>query len=577
MLQTVIMENSYQDSINLMLLSNKLSDMQGVNKVSIMMGTPANKTIFKGTGLYTPELEKAGPNDICIVIDSDSSEDASPNSQGNNIVDAVMAEVKEFLANLATKKSGTSIRVTRSWTSSMKALPDANLALISIPGVYAAEEAKKALDRGLNPFIFSDNVALEDEVNLKKYASEKGLIVMGPDCGTGILDGVPLAFANVVRKGNIGIVAASGTGLQEVSTIVHRSGYGVSHAIGTGGRDLSAEVGGITAIAGLKALAADDETKVIVLVSKPPAKVVRDKVVEVLRAIPKPVVAIFMGEKGGVPMQNITFASTLEQAGLMAVKALETLSPACELPKVNLEKVKASKGRHRIFGLYAGGTLAAEAAFILTEGFAGEESHNHIDGVYLELDGHRVIDFGDDKYTQGRPHPMIDSRYRVETLQELAENKDVSIIIFDLVLGYGGSMDMAGEMAKGIEHARAIASKDGREQIYIASMCGTDEDPQGYDDQKNKLLAAGVLIEDTNAQAVNRALTLFYQLTGDKQDITASEKVLDLLKNGPKVVNAGLSSFTDAIKKHGGTVVQFNWAPVAGGDARLAEILSKLV
>lgn len=557
MLQTVIMENSYQDSINLMLLSNKLSDMQGVNKVSIMMGTPANKTIFKGTGLYTPELEKAGPNDICIVIDSES-----------DMLEPVMAEVKDFLANLATKKSGDSVRVTRSWTSSLKVLPDANLALISIPGVYAAKEAEKALDRGLNPFIFSDNVTLEDEVRLKKYASEKGLIVMGPDCGTGILDGVPLAFANVVRKGNIGIVAASGTGLQEVSTVIHRAGHGVSHAIGTGGRDLSAEVGGITAISALKALSADEGTKVIVLVSKPPAKEVRDKVVEVLLAIPKPVVAVFMGEKGGVPMQNVTFASTLEQAGFLAVAAAEKEAEK----EIDLDQVKASNGRNRIFGLYAGGTLAAEASFILSEGFSGEESNEHVDGVYLELDGHTVIDFGDDKYTQGRPHPMIDSRYRVEKLQELAKNKDVSIIVFDLVLGYGGSMDMAGELSEGIKSA-----KDGRQQIYIASICGTDEDPQGYDDQKNKLLEAGVIVEETNAQAVNRALTVFYNLTAGKCDITASEKVLDLLKNGPKVVNAGLSSFTDAIKKHGSSVVQFNWAPVAGGDARLADILSKLV
>ncbi len=562
MLQTVIMENSYQDSINLMLLSNKLSDMQSVSKVSVMMGTPANKTIFKGTGLYTPELEKAGPNDICIVINSDT-----------DMLEPVMAEVKEFLSNLATRKSGAAIRVTRSWTSSIKALPDANLALISIPGSYAAEEARKALDRGLNPFIFSDNVAIEDEAALKRYAAEKGLIVMGPDCGTGIINGVPLAFANVVRKGNIGIIAASGTGLQEVSTVVHRMGGGVSQAIGTGGRDLSAEVGGITAITGLKALAADDDTKVILFVSKPPAKEVRDRVVDILKAIPKPVVAIFMGEKGGVPMQNITFASTLEQAGMLAVKAAEKEADV----SVDLDKVKASGGNHRIFGLYAGGTLAAEAAFILTEGFGSTESHEHIDGVYLELDGHRVIDFGDDKYTQGRPHPMMDSRYRVEALQEIAADKNVSIIVFDLVLGYGGSMDMASELAKGIEHARAVAAKDGREQIYISSICGTDEDPQGYEDQKTKLLNAGVIIEDTNARAVNRALTLFYQLTAKPQDLSPAEGVAALFRNGPKVINAGLAGFAEPIKAYGGAVVQFNWAPVAGGDARLAEILSKLV
>src|SRR5580704_9603583 len=97
--------------------------------------------------------------------------------------------------------------------------------------------------------IFSDNVPIAEEASLKHEARERGLMVMGPDCGTAIIGGVPLAFANAVPRGDIGIIGASGTGIQEVSTLIARAGRGVRHAIGTGGRDMHAEVGGLTTLA----------------------------------------------------------------------------------------------------------------------------------------------------------------------------------------------------------------------------------------------------------------------------------------------------------------------------------------
>jgi len=271
-IHTIIKKNSYQDSINLMLLTNAVTTTEGVNKVQVMMGTPANKDLFKDAGLYTDELEDAGSNDMAIVIDTDV--------EGK--VDEVLEKVDQYLKDQSISADSETFKTVRTWDKAEKALPDANVALISVPGEYAAEEAEHALDRGMHAFIFSDNVPIEEEVKIKQKAKEKGLVVMGPDSGTGILDGIPMAFANVVNKGKIGVVGASGTGIQEVTTIVDRLGEGVSHAIGTGGRDLKEPVGAITMMECIKALENHKATDIIVVVSKPPAKEVRDAFVELL-------------------------------------------------------------------------------------------------------------------------------------------------------------------------------------------------------------------------------------------------------------------------------------------------------
>lgn len=316
MLFTVIKKNSYQDSVNLMLLTTKLSDLEGVSKISVMMGTPANIDIFKNTGLYTDKLEEASANDICIVVDTNSED----------IVNVVLEGIEEFLNNQSVAKKGKKLPSSRTFEGALAKMPNANMSLISINGEFAAEETEKALDKGLNVFLFSDNMAIEDEVKLKKKASEKGLIVMGPDCGTSILNGVPIGFANVLTKGSIGIVGASGTGIQEISTIISRNGGGISQAIGTGGRDLSSEVSGITASTGLKILEKDDETDVIVFVSKPPAKDVMEKIEKQFKNIDKPIVAMFLGEDRDDVEDNIHFASTLEKAAIKALNLSKEVS-----------------------------------------------------------------------------------------------------------------------------------------------------------------------------------------------------------------------------------------------------------
>jgi len=239
MLKTVVKKGSYQDSVVLMLLTNELSSLDGVNKIQVMMATPANKDIFRESGLTTDELMDATANDMVVVADVNDEA----------VLDAVMDKVEEFLKKQSTaaegKKGSESVK---SWDAALKKMSNANLAVISIPGAYAALEADRALDEGLSVFMFSDNVTIEDEKALKEKAHSKGLAVMGPDCGTGIIQGVPIAFTNNVAKGSIGIIGASGTGIQELTTIIDRLGEGVTNAIGIGGRDLKAEVGGITMI-----------------------------------------------------------------------------------------------------------------------------------------------------------------------------------------------------------------------------------------------------------------------------------------------------------------------------------------
>ena len=318
MLYTIIKENTYQDSIVLMLLSNKLSAIDGVNQVSIMMGTPANKDIFKSSGFDTEALDNAKPNDIVVIVDTD---DESKVDEVNEQVDAELKGKGE--EDDKSKKQDEA----SNWNRALELANNPNLALISIPGQYAAMEAETALKNNLNVFMFSDNVAKADEVRLKQMAHEKGLLVMGPDCGTGIIHSLPLAFTNTVNEGDIGVIGASGTGIQEVTTIIDREGKGVTNAIGTGGRDLSTEVGAITMLDSIKALNADPKVKVITVISKPPAKEVEEKVLNLLRNIEKPVVTLFLGSKPTYTEENIYHAYTLEEAARVSVQLSNDETP----------------------------------------------------------------------------------------------------------------------------------------------------------------------------------------------------------------------------------------------------------
>ncbi|WP_409275115.1 acyl-CoA synthetase FdrA [Neobacillus sp. SCS-31] len=580
MLHTIIKENSYQDSVNLMLLTNKISTMEGINKVQVMMGTPANKDIFKSSGLYTEELEKAAANDMCLVVDTDQEEK----------IQEVLDEIDDYLNNQAISSSKEEFETVRTWDKALKALPSANIALISTPGQYAAEEADRALDNDLHVLIFSDNVSIEDERRLKEKAHDKGLLVMGPDCGTEILSGVPLAFANVVKQGNIGLVGASGTGIQEVTVQIDRLGGGVTHAIGTGGRDLSDKIGAITMIDAIKGLEAHKQTEVIGIVSKPPAKEVRDQVVELLQSLSKPVVAIFLGEEPHNHEGNIYYANTLEETAAIAVDLAKGNPVKGNYNKLvgEVPAVELKPEQKTIKGLYSGGTLGYEAATLISRGLGLGKDDSHEEGYLLKANGYEVADLGDDIYTQGKPHPMIDPDTRIKFFQKAAEDESTAIILFDVVLGYGSHDDMAGALIPAIQKIQSNARENGKNIYFVATVCGTEQDPQNIQEQKSKLEQAGVILRGSNNQAIRTALAMLdIQIeekdkelvsgkAAAKAEINVSSAIEKLLNEKPNVVNVGLKKFVSAITENGGRAVQFDWRPVAGGNERMRKVLSVL-
>ncbi|MBW5472735.1 bifunctional FdrA/YlbE family protein [Enterococcus gallinarum] len=578
MLNTVILKNNYQDSINLMLLTNTINDLDGVTMSQIMMGTDANKDILNNTDLLTPEAEAASPNDMMIVVDSEDEQ----------IMEEVLPAIDTFLADLSAKGDDKEKPAAASWQEALTALPDANVALFSIPGEYGAAEMEKALKNGLHVFSFTDNVAIEDEVRLKKLAHDKGLLMMGPDCGTGIISSIPIAFTNVVSPGNIGVVGASGTGIQEVTTIIDRLGGGVVHAIGTGGRDLSDKVGAITVKDAIVALENHEPTDVICVISKPPAKEVRDEVVQLLQSISKPVVAIFLGEKPEAHEGKVYLAHTLEETAQIAVDlANEEAVKRNYFTKLDKPNVSTLDKDKVVKGLYSGGTLAAEAGMLISEALNLEGLVKQ-EGYILHSHGYDVIDLGDDIYTQGKPHPMIDPEVRIQKIEEYAEDEQTGIILFDVVLGYGAHEDMVGALLPAIEAAQTTAKTAGRDLYFVATVCGTTKDPQNYQDAVDRLKAAGVYVAESNAKAVQLALLLkgvemseadkaVEDYTGTTIDVpTVSEQVMELLTTKPRIINVGLQSFNESILQYGGQTEQFNWRPRASGNKKMIRILDAL-
>lgn len=579
MLKTIVKKGSYHDSVVLMLLTNQISSIEGVKKVSIMMATPANKDIYKQSGLSTSELEEASANDMVVVADVDD----------DGLLDVIMEEVEAFFKKQSTSESDKKgAEAVRSWDKALGKLADANLAVISIPGAYAALEADRALDEGMNVFMFSDNVTLEDEIKLKKKAHEKGLAVMGPDCGTGIIQGVPIAFTNHVAPGPIGIIGASGTGIQELTTIIDRLGEGVKNAIGTGGRDLSTEVGGITMMDMIEAMEKDDTVKVLIIISKPPAKAVRDRISDRLSNFKKPVVTLFLGEKPEYHEENFYHAYTLDEAARLAVGLVRGQDIAEGSVEADSSSFFAAEEKKTIKAYYSGGTLAGEAAMLIKDALNLKVPPQKAEGFMLKTDGHIVVDLGDDVYTQGKPHPMIDPAKRIECMQEAIDDESTGVILLDIMLGYGSHEDMAGALLPAIIRLRDKAREEGRKLFFVATVCGTRRDFQGYDKAVETLKEAGVIVCENNKLAVHtaiRAIGLDFEepvkeirpkTTARIQKTEASEKLLELLSQKPRVINVGLKSFAEVIEAFGCDVVQYDWAPPAGGNVELIKVLNFL-
>ncbi len=553
MLHAQLIKGNFQDSVTLMILSRDLSALPEVDRVSVMMGTPANKDVFRETGLWHDLLADATPNDLCIVVDTDDGDPA--------VVARIADQVRERLANLAKGARKARYPIARSWRRARDLNPKANVTLISVAGQYAHGLAREALDGGMNVMIFSDNVGIDQERDLKTFARDRGLLVMGPDCGTAIVGGAPLAFANRVPTGPIAVVGASGTGIQELTCQIARRGMGISHALGLGGRDLSEAIGGISAETALDLVAADEATRVVTFVSKPPAASVRAKLIEKMERLGKPVVALFLGDRPARrDFGDVHLARTLDDAAALAVELAEIEATAAT--------VAAPSGRG-IRGLYTGGTLAGEAALLIAESLDLTPDAAHAEGFMLHTDRHRIIDLGDDVYTRGRPHPMIDPFGRNQMIAALAKDAEAGVLLADVVLGFGSHADPAGELVRAVEEMRA-ARGDAAPITVVATLTGVADDPQDYAVQAQKLEDAGIHI----AASVRAAVLLALRLIAPRREVSAAEPAL--LSRTPAVVNIGLRGFADDLSTNGVEVVHLQWEPEAEGADRLRRLAASL-
>ncbi|NIO69625.1 MAG: acyl-CoA synthetase FdrA [Anaerolineae bacterium] len=575
-----VRSGAYYDSVILMQLQRSLAALPGVLDAGVVMGTAANKDILAQSDLLTPEVQAAVADDLVIVVRAE--DDAAAR--------AALGQVDELL----TRRRGGVEQDYRpkSLESAVQMLPDAQWVLVSVPGRYAAGVARQALRLGKNVFLYSDNVSLDDETALKQTAAEKGLLVMGPDCGTAIVNGVGLGFANRVRRGPIGLVAASGTGLQQVSARIHQLGSGITHALGTGGRDLSQAVGAVTARQGLDLLSRDPETRVIVLISKPPSPQVADELLKAARSAGKPVVVDFIGYSPSArQVDNLHFASTLDETADLAVQLAAQTTKDERRKRKDLDEAadlaRFVSGQRYLRGLFSGGTLAYEALLVLQDYLPAVYSNVPLNKEVrlansMVSQEHTIVDLGEDEFTVGRLHPMMDNDLRIRRLQQEADDPEVAVILLDVVLGYGAHPDPASELAPAITKARTGAEEAGRHLEVVAVVVGTDEDPQDLNAQVQQLKAAGAQVETSNEAAVRyvgRLVQALDQPVGATHLPSASHlKSVDLavLHQPLAAINVGLESFTESLMAQDAPVIQVDWRPPAGGNEKLMAILERM-
>lgn len=541
---------AYFDSVVLMQLQRNLLTLPGVEDAGVVMATPANLELLADSDLLNSDGKSAKPEDLLIVIRAAKNHDA----------DAALGKVDELLKQ---RRSSVSFAFRpRSLAGAVKNLPSAEWVLISVPGRYAAKVADEALDLGKHVFLYSDNVLLEDEIRLKKKAVEKNLLVMGPDCGTAIVNGIGLGFANRVRRGPIGLVAASGTGLQTVTTQIHNLGSGVSQAIGTGGRDLKSDVGALSMLQGLHYLSADTDTKVIVLVSKPPDIGVAARLLAAAHQISKPIIVDFIGfAPPAAQIGNLHFAAGLDQAAKLAVDLSKLPTPAKSEPAVILGYLR---------GLFSGGTLAYEILnglqlFLLpiysnVPIRAEQELDNPLDSK-----ANTILDLGEDDFTVGRLHPMMDNDLRLRRMKQEAEDKEVGMILLDVVLGEGSHLNPAGELAPAIAaHRKARKDLD-----FVALVVGTDEDPQKLDEQIAQLLNAGAKVFREVSATVDYIATRLAKPIPVPNTVHKFSEPLS-------AINVGVESFFDSLKSQGAQAIQVDWKPPASGNEEMASLLARM-
>ncbi len=548
---------AYYDSIVLMQLQSALTKLPGVLDAGVVMATEANLALLDATGLLTDDAAGADAADLLVVVKAEDEE----------AVHDALSKVDELLVRRRAS-AGDEYR-PRTLRAAAGMQEDGRWVLISVPGRYGADVAHEALALGRHVFLYSDNVSLDDEIALKREAREKKLLVMGPDCGTAFIGGVGLGFANRVRRGSIGLLGASGTGLQTIMSRIHARGAGVSHALGTGGRDLSAEVGAVTASQGLSLLARDRRTEVIVLVSKPPAPEVARRLLAAARSTGKPVVVDFLGfPPPAKKLGNLRFAASLTEAADLAVGLLGSTGWEESGTVENF----VARGRRFLRGLFAGGTLAQEALQGLRTSVFPLSSNVAVEGVARLVDvarsrGHTILDIGEDAFTVGRLHPMMDQELRLRRLRREVADPEVAVIFFDVVLGDGAHPDPAGELAATIEEV-----KTEKGPLFVAVVIGTDEDPQGVESQCERLEEAGAeVFRDLNAAVVH-----VDRLLASPAVDAAPAVDLSGLDDPLAAINVGVETFYESLVAQDARAVQVDWRPPAGGNEKLQAILKKM-
>jgi FdrA protein len=521
-IRTRLKRRSYYDSITLMLLAQAIKVLPGVEDVGAVMATRANLELLREASLLPANWlgEQEMPPDAADLL---ITVRATDDTQAESALQAAEQRLTESTQVRAAESQ--THQPVRSLEIALRRDKDANLAVITVAGEHAWLEAEQALRHGLHVFLFSDHVPVEQEQRLKALAIERGLLLMGPDCGTAVINGIGLGFSNVVPRGPIGIVGASGTGMQQIMCLIAAAGMGISQAIGTGGRDLSEAVGGVMMHRGLALLANDAHTSVIVLVSKPPAQQVAQSLLAVAAQVDKPVVVVFPGAEPKQFAQtavNISFARTLTEGAALAVAFAGRTYPREQQPEALLardsEPLAAMRSRlapsqRYVRALYSGGTLCDEAMLLLSERVGPVASNIPLHPAWQlaaseTFHEHTALDLGSDEFTHGRPHPMIDPSVRLHYLNMAADDPETAVILLDIVLGFCAHPDPASVYAPAIKVAHSRAEAAGRSLPVIVSLCGTEGDPQRLSTQRERLEAAGALVYESNAVAAQATASL---------------------------------------------------------------------
>jgi FdrA protein len=503
--QSILLKNRYFDSVFLMRVAKRLSGQPDISQAALVMGTPKNIQILTEAGYTDLGALNASANDLVVSLMAESAQ------QARTLLDGI----EQWLARDTSRPAGATVR---SLDQALTQQPSSNMVSISVPGEYAATEAKRALERGLNVFLFSDHVSVEDELSLKQFARDSGLLLMGPDCGTSIIAGIGMGFSNAVGRGSIGVIGASGTGTQEVTSLIDRWGSGITHAIGVGGRDLTDQVGGISALQAIDALDADPSTLVILLVSKPPGPETMAKINHRIANCAKPVVTCYLGFLDGQTPEagNVTVTRNLDEAAAAAI-TLSGGSPPDDGPYsqdlAQQEHSRLQDGQKFLRGVFAGGTLCYQAQQVLGDAGIPVSSNEPLDKNMGLFDpahsvGHTVVDMGADEFTEGLPHPMVDSSQRIQRILSEASDPQVAVLLLDVILGYVASKDPGGDIAPAIIEAKGIASQRGDHLTVVCSVCGTDGDYQGLEGQMNALKDAGAIVFTSGFQAARFASDL---------------------------------------------------------------------